>query len=124
VGHTHLVRLPGTRKWREVVALLTGGAEAGDVVSAAAVASEGDLAEAAQNPVFVEAIRPLCQIPLAAQADNFAAALRLDGLDAGPAPLILDVVLAATMRQYEPRRVCRRLILVSHAAMGSVSRAA
>ncbi|WP_146038002.1 hypothetical protein [Tabrizicola aquatica] len=101
MGHTHLVRLPGTRKWREVVALLTQGAEADEVVSAAAVASEGDLAEAARNPVFVEAIRLLCQIPLSAQADNFAAALRLGGLDAGPAPSIIDVVVAATMRLEE-----------------------
>jgi hypothetical protein len=98
VGHTHLVRLPGTRKWRDVVALLTEGAVTEEVVAAAAIAAEGDLSEAGRNPVFVEAIRLLCQVPLAAQADNFAADLRLGGLDAGPAPSVIDVVVAATIR--------------------------
>lgn len=98
MGHTHLVRLPGTRKWREVVGLLDGGAPPDAVLSASAVAIERDISDAARNPVFVEAVRLLCQIPKAAQSDSFAASLRQDGLDAGSAPGLIDILMAGSAR--------------------------
>lgn len=98
MGHTHLVRLPATRKWRDVVGLLDRGAPPEEVLSASASAVERDLANAAQDPVFVEAVRLLCQIPQAALADNFAASMRHEGLDAGSDPTLLDIALAASLR--------------------------
>ena len=65
MGHTLLARLPGSRKWREVVDLLDDGAAPGVVASAAAVAAERDLEKAADDPVFVEALRLLALILIA-----------------------------------------------------------
>lgn len=103
MGHTRLVRLPGTRKWSAVVGLLESGAPDATVLSATATAAERDLAAAARNPVFVEAVRLLCQIPMAARSDNFAASLRHEGLDAGAAPGLLDIVMAASQKLDEAR---------------------
>ena len=98
MGHTHLVRLPATRKWRDVLELLAGGAPAEEVLSASASAIERDLANAAQDPVFIEAVRLLCQIPKSAQAENFAASMRHEGMDAGSDPTLLDIAMAASQR--------------------------
>ena len=107
MGHTHLVRLPATRKWRDVVGLLDRSAPPEEVLTATAVAVERDLANASDDPVFVEAIRLLCQIPKAAQANNFAASMRHEGLDAGSDPSLLDIAIAATLRLDAVRRESR-----------------
>lgn len=107
MGHTRLVRLPGSRKWRDVTGLLETGAPDDAVLSATAIAVERDLADAARNPVFVEAVRLLCQIPMAARSDSFAASLRHEGLDAGAAPNLLDIVLAASLKLDEVKASTR-----------------
>lgn len=107
MGHTHLVRLPATRKWRDVVGLLDRSAPPEEVLSATAAAVERDLANAAHDPVFVASIRLLCQVPKAAQADNFAASLRHEGLDVGSNPGLLDIAIAATIQLDGVRRQSR-----------------
>lgn len=80
MGHIHLGVLPRTRKWRDVVDLLAGGAASSDVIAASAAAAEKDLLAAARDPVFVEAVRLLLSIPLAARSSGFEGALRDAGL--------------------------------------------
>ena len=75
MGHIHLGRLPASRKWNQVVALLDEAAAVDAIAQASAVAAERDFERAAHNPVFVEAVRLLAMIPQAARADDFAGAL-------------------------------------------------
>ncbi len=49
MGHIHLGVLPSSRKWREVVDLLTGGAADARIVAASAAAAEKDLLAAARK---------------------------------------------------------------------------
>jgi len=98
MGHIHLGVLPKTKKWRDVVDLLTGGAADSAVISASALAAERDLAAAADSPVFVEALRILMAIPHAARSDDFWRALRDAGLDIPDSPGLLDILTAASAR--------------------------
>jgi hypothetical protein len=95
MGHIHLGVLPNSKKWRDVVELLNGGASDGDVVSASALAVEKDLAQAAHDPLFVETVRLLAMIPQAAAQDNFGRALRDLGIPVRDDPSLMQI-LAAT----------------------------
>lgn len=80
MGHIHLGVLPQSRKWRDVIDLLSGEATPDIVIAASARAAERDLLHAAQDPVFVESVRLLLLIPFAARSKNFGNALRAEGL--------------------------------------------
>lgn len=95
MGHIHLAVLPGTKKWRQVVALLDAHAADDVVIAASAIAAERDFARAANDPVLVEAVRLLALIPHAARSSDFGAALRDIGLEASDAPLVTDLLLAS-----------------------------
>lgn len=94
MGHIHLGVLPQSRKWREVVALLEGGAKDADIVQASSVAAEADLTRAADDPLFVECVRLLAMIPQAARNDQFGHALRDLGLPVGDDPTLLQILSA------------------------------
>ena len=96
MGHNTLGVLPRNKFWREVVALLGDGAATEEVVAASAKAAERDMLGAAGDPVFVEAVRLLLNIPLAARSEDFGRALRDIGLPVGDQPELLDLVAAAT----------------------------
>ncbi len=104
MGHNTLGVLPRTRHWREVVRLLDAGAADGDVVAASARAAERDLLAAASDPVFVEAVRLLLNIPLAARSENFGQALRDTGVGVGHRPELLDLLAAVSARLDAVRR--------------------
>ena len=76
MGHIHLVTLPGTKRWREVVELLDDRAGFDEVVAASAVAAEKDLADAAKDPALAAAVRLLALIPQAARGEAFGEGLR------------------------------------------------
>lgn len=76
MGHIHLGVLPRSKKWRDVVVLLEGDTATDSVIAASARAAERDLLDAARDPVFVEAVRLLLSIPLAARSADFGDALR------------------------------------------------
>lgn len=107
MGHIHLGVLPQTKKWRGVVELLQGGADDETVFAASAIAAEKDLAAAADNPVFVEAVRLLLMVPFAARATDFGAALRDIGLRVATSPGLLDIIAAAGDRIDEVARASR-----------------
>lgn len=96
MGHIHLGRLPGTRKWRAVSDLIAAGSDVEQIAAASAVAAERELAVAARDPVFAEAVRLLALIPQAAKQDDFTQALREIGIDAPAGPGLLDLMTATT----------------------------
>lgn len=98
MGHIHLGTLPRTRLWNDVVSLLEDQAALEEVAAASAYAAEASLRRAADDPVFVEAVRLLICIPIAARQSDFGDALRTLDLDVGSSPSLMDVVAAATVR--------------------------
>ncbi len=94
MGHIHLGVLPSTKKWLDVVGLLEDGAEAEHVAQASAVAIEKELLAAANDPAFVECVRLLAMIPLAARAENFGRALRDIGISVGDQPGLMQILSA------------------------------
>jgi len=91
-----LGKLPATRKWREVVALLAEGADDLTVASSAADAAEYALQRAASDPGFLEAFWLLTQLPLAARGPAFADDLRRLGLDVPDQPGLMELTAAFT----------------------------
>ena len=107
MGHNTLGVMPRTKYWQDVVGLLDGGAGAGDVVAASARAAEKDLLRATDDPVFVESVRLLLNIPLAARLQDFGQALRDVGLSVNDQPELLDLISAVTDRLDRVRRDSR-----------------
>lgn len=104
MGHNTLGVLPRTAYWRSVVQLISEGAPIEEVVAASAEATESTLLNAANDPVFVEAVRLLLAIPAAARSEDFATALRGLGLAVPDRPELLDIVTAAGRRLDEQTR--------------------
>lgn len=98
MGHNTLGVLPRTIVWQSVVRLIAEGAPVEEVVAESADVTENALLRAAEDPVFVEAVRLLLAIPAAARAEDFAAALRGLGLQVPDRPELLDIVTAAGLR--------------------------
>jgi hypothetical protein len=96
MGHVRLGRIPNSRKWQQVVDLLTGGAGVDAIAAASSDAAENSLARAAKDPALVRAFWLLTQIPLAARKGNFAEELRRLGLKVGNEPTLMEVVGAFT----------------------------
>ena len=96
MGHIRLQSLPRTRKWRQVLELIGGGAGTPEVAAAAMDASQGGLVKAAKDPGLVHTVWLLTQVPLAARGENFVAGLRRLGLEVSDSPGLLEVVGAFT----------------------------
>ncbi|OWK41282.1 hypothetical protein [Fimbriiglobus ruber] len=96
MGHVRLKTLPRTRKWRQVVELLRGGAGAAQAASATLSAAEKGLKKAGSDPVVIETVWLLMRLPVAARADDFPAALRRAGLDVSDDPGLMELTAAVT----------------------------
>jgi hypothetical protein len=96
VGHVRLGTLPKTRKWRQVVDLITDGASVGTVAAASADAAENGLGKASEDQALVHAFWLLTQIPQAAKQKDFAEELRRLGLAVPSKPTLLEIVGAFT----------------------------
>ncbi len=83
--------LHATRKWQDVIALITGGASAAEIAAETALAAEQSLKRASRNQMLRHAFWLLTQIPLAARKENFAEALRELGLAVGNAPNLIEI---------------------------------
>jgi hypothetical protein len=94
MGHIRLKRLPATRKWRQVVALLADGAPVEDIAGASADAADSALQFARNDPALAHIFWLLTQLPLAARAPDSARATRELGLDVGATPSLMEVVAA------------------------------
>jgi hypothetical protein len=94
MGHIRLKRLPATRKWQQVVALLADGATVDEIAGASADAAENALQQARHDPAVAYSLWLLTQIPLAARTSDFAAAARDLNVDIGAHATLLEVVAA------------------------------
>jgi len=94
MGHIHLGTLPRSKPWNEVVSLLSLGADVEDIAAASARAAEAALLKASSDALFVEAVRLLINIPLAARKADFGDALRALDLDVRGSPGLMDVFAA------------------------------
>ena len=123
MGHIHLGTLSRSRLWRDVVLLLEDRTTVEDVVSASAVAAEKSLLNASTDPVFIESVRLLLNIPLAARQDDFGDALRRLDLDVGSSPSLIEVVSAANRRLETLARCVPGRSDFSNMSMRALSRA-
>jgi hypothetical protein len=96
MGHTRLGDIPRTRKWQEVVSLISGGAGAAQVANGVIRAAEQGLQLTTEHKALVEAFWLLSQLPLAAKKSDLATALRECGLSVSPEPGLMDVVAAVS----------------------------
>jgi hypothetical protein len=96
MGHQHLGTLPGSRKWRQVVQLLSGGADARDIAAVTSAAAEQQMTNASNDPAVKHSVWLLTQIPTAARKDDFAFELRKLGLRLGDQPSLLEIASAMT----------------------------
>ena len=94
MGHVRLGRLPRTRKWQQVVALIADGASVDRIAAATAEAAEAGFRRAPADPALVHSLWLLTQIPLAARSPDFAASLERLGLQVGAQPTLLEIASA------------------------------
>ncbi len=94
MGHQRLGKLPRTRSWLEVVALIQNGASADQVAHATILAAEIDLRKAARAAGLVETVWLLCQLPFTARATDFERSLLDCGLAVPNEPGVLDLTSA------------------------------
>ena len=92
MGHVRLGKLASSRKWRDVVALLSRGADVSVLADAVATAAENELISARGDPVLACAVWLLTQLPLAARSDNFAAELTKLGFARGSEHSLFNIV--------------------------------
>ena len=94
MGHHLIGVFPATQQWRKVVALISGGANVEDIAAATSKAAESSMIDGANDAGFRHSLWLLCQIPLAARSDDFAAALHVLGLRASNRPTLIEVCTA------------------------------
>jgi hypothetical protein len=94
MGHQHLGTLPRSKEWRQVVELISGGADVREVAAAASAAAEKQMADASDDPAVKHAVWLLTQIPIAARSDDFRSALRQLGLRTGAQPTLIEIATA------------------------------
>lgn len=104
MGHNLLGVLPRTKRWATVVDQVGSGAEAPSIVAASMRAAERQFLRASDEPVFVESVRILLNIPLAGRSADFGQALRDVNIPSSNAPELLDLLAASTARLDEVRR--------------------
>ena len=99
MGHIRLGVLPTSRKWRDVVALLREQAEVDEIATAAALAADGALKAASDDPVLDEATWLMATLPFVARGDDFKERLEDLGLpqDALSDPFSLSAAISARL---------------------------
>lgn len=96
MGHMRMGELPATRKWDEVIQLISGGADVETVAAATSMAAERSMIDASNDPAVCQAFWLLTQIPLAARQPNFPGRLRELGLAVGNRPSLTEICCALT----------------------------
>jgi hypothetical protein len=85
MGHQRIGTLPATRRWAEVVALLSGGAAAPDIASAIARATNSDIERIKRSETLRLVMQLMVALPLAARSRDFVTAAGEMGVEvAGP----------------------------------------
>ena len=92
MGHIRLGRLPRTRKWQEVVALVETGADTAFVAAATLDASKRGFDDVASDPALVHSFWLLTQLPLCARRPDFVEELSRIGVSVRPEPTLMELV--------------------------------
>jgi hypothetical protein len=92
MGHIRLGRLPRTRRWQEVVALIAGGAHAAQIANATIRAAERILSAAFHDVGLRNSLWLFLQLPLAARTTDFREALDRLGLSVSHATGLMDIL--------------------------------
>lgn len=96
MGHIRLGTLPRTRRWKELIDLIGGGASSAAVAAATLDAVDEEFARAADDAGLKRAFWLLSQLPDAARSEDFAEALRELGLPVSDKPSAADLTAAFT----------------------------
>lgn len=91
MGHQHLLKLPRSRDWRAVIAMIAEGAAATEIAAATSKAAELSMIEAADDDTVRQSFYFLAQIPIAARESDFASRLRNIGIFVGDQPNLVEV---------------------------------
>ncbi|MCI4664942.1 MAG: hypothetical protein MRY74_09500 [Neomegalonema sp.] len=94
MGHIRLGSLPKSKKWNQVVDLLSSNGSAEEIAAASAVAAENALSSAESDPVFSQAVWLLLNAPLAARGPNYLESLHSLGLAVPDEPSLFDLTAA------------------------------
>ena len=94
MGHQHLGRLPRTKEWAQVIALISGGAAVAEIAAASSIAAERSMMDASNDPAVRHAFWLLTQIPSAAREEDFGEALQRFGLGVTGNPSLVETVTA------------------------------
>jgi hypothetical protein len=94
MGHQRLGRLSSSRKWRQVVALISGGADVRDIAAATSAAAESQMIDASNDPAVRHAVWLLTQIPIAARRADFSSDLKKLGLRVNERPTLIEIATA------------------------------
>jgi len=96
MGHIRLGTLPKTRKWQQVVDLIAGGGNVGEIASASADAAEHALEQASRDEGLAYSFWLLTQIPQAARQSDFTERLGKLGLRVSSSPTLVEILTAFT----------------------------
>jgi hypothetical protein len=88
MGHIRLGRLPATKKWQQVVALLSSGASLEQIAGASAEAAEISLEHARRDPALLQSFWLLTQM----RSPDFPDSLKSLGLDVSDSPSLMEIV--------------------------------
>jgi hypothetical protein len=128
MGHIRLGRLPATKKWQQVVALLSRDAPAEQIAAASAEAAEVSLEHARRDPALLQSFWLLTQVPLAARSADYPESLRSLGVAVHGVPSLLETIsaFAAAVDRHVDRYGGRTDLgeLAQHAAAESLAAAA
>lgn len=94
MGHIRLGRLPRTKKWLDVIGLVSEGGSAAQVAEATIDAAETQFTRV--DPAVVHTVWLLSQLPDAARAEDFASALRNLGVEVSPSPSAAELAGAVS----------------------------
>jgi len=96
MGHQHLGSLPRSKAWRQVVNLISGGADVEAIAAAVSEAAERTMIDASNDPGVQHSFWLLTQLPLAARSEDFSRQLAKLGINAGKDPSLIEISAAVT----------------------------
>jgi len=98
MGHYRLDRLPRTRRWKQVIALLDAGEPVEELAQAAFRAAQTGLSRVPQDPGFTHTLTVIFSFVDALQSKDPLADLRKNGFDVGDGSSLFDFVGGFRMR--------------------------
>ncbi len=81
MGHVRLGRLPRSKAWKDVVGLITAGADASQIANATIRAADKAFSFVLNDRGFTEAVWLMTQLAIAADQDNFQGHLQSQGVN-------------------------------------------